>query len=356
MKITNLLTAAAIAALPLTTHAAQLVIPAAGAGPGANGSQWKSNVTIHSAAPRGTSLTLRFQQGTTLSAPVEVHLGARQTVSIDDIVQSKFHATGTGALIVDVSERDARGIAITSRTANVLGDVEFGQDIPAVDVADALREGDTGALPGPDDVTRERFNFGIYTLEATTVEWQVVRANGTVAATRSVTYATSAHAQYNSGIESLLGVAPQRNDTVYARLASGRAIAYGSIVNTTGDPTFVPGIRTREDILIDFKGVDLDENGTIDVADANDDGVLDAPVDIATSMFDSYFKVVAEGEFGETVQYEIVSSPAQADILDENGTLRVAAGAAVKGTVGEIRIRAISGSSSQVLTIPVRFR
>ena len=356
MKVRQFLTAAVIAALPFTAHAAQLIIPAAGSGPGANGSQWQSDLTIHSAAPRGTTLTLRFLQGTTFSAPVQVHLTARQTVSIEDVVRTKFHARGTGALVVDINDRDARSIAVNSRTLNVLGDVEFGQDIPAINVTDALREGDTGALTGASDVASERFNFGVYTLEPTTIKWQIVRASGSIAETRAVDYPGAAHAQYNNGIESLFDVTPQSNDTVYARILSGRAIAYGSIVNTTGDPTFVPGIRTREDILINFKGVDLDENGTIDVADANGDGVLDATIDIATSMFDSYFKVVAEGEFGEDVAYEVVSSPAQADILDEDGTLRVAAGAAVKGTVGEIRIRARSGTSSQILTIPVRFR
>jgi hypothetical protein len=356
MKITKLFTLAALVALPLTASAARLVIPAAGTGPGANGSHWQSDITIHSAAPRGTSLTLRFLQGTTLSNPVTVDLAPRQTVSIDDVVRTKFHATGTGAVIIDMNDRDARSIAVNSRTLNVLADAEFGQDIPAINVTDALREGDTGALTGASDVRRERFNFGVYTLEPTTIKWQLVRANGSIAQIKSVDYPAASHAQYNNGIESLLGVTPQSNDTVHARIISGRAIAYGSIVNTTGDPTYVPGIRTREDILINFKGIDLDENGTVDIADANGDSILDAPVEIATSMFDSYFKVVAEGEFGEAVQYEVVSSPAQADILDDRGTLRVAAGAAVKGTVGEIRIRAISGTSSQILTIPVRFR
>jgi hypothetical protein len=356
MKITKLLTAAAIAALPLTTYAAQLVIPAAGTGPGANGSQWRSDVTIHSAAPRGTSLTLRFLQATTLSAPVTIDLAPRQTVAIEDVVRTKFHASGTGAVIIDMTDRDARSIAVNSRTLNVLGDAEFGQDIPAIDVTNALREGDTGALTAASDVARERFNFGLYTLEATTIKWQVLRANGSIAQIKSVDYPANAHVQYNNGIESLLGVTPQSNDTVYARVLSGKAIAYGSIVNTTGDPTYVPGIRTREDILIHFKGVDLDENGTIDVGDANDDGILDAPVDVVTSLFDTYFKVIAEGEFGETIEYAVASSPAQTDILDEEGTVRVSAGGAVKGTLGEIRIRAISGMSSQILTIPVRFK
>lgn len=356
MKFRNLITAAAVAALPLAAQAAQIVVPAAGSGPGANGSQWQSELTLHSAAPRPVTLSIAFHQGTQVTQPVSVTLAARETVSIADIVRTKFNVTGTGALVIDLTDRDARGIAITSRTSNVLGNVEYGQDIPAVDVTNAIRAGEDAALPGPAVAAATRFNFGAYAIEPSVIEWQVVRANGTVAGSKIMSYAAGSHAQHNGGIDTLIGVTPQNNDTLYARVTQGRAIVYGSIVNTTGDPTFVPGILTRGDIVIHFAGLDLDEDGTVDVKDENGDGVLDATIDVVTSLFDNYFRIVASGEFGEVVQFEVVSSPADADLLDEAGTLRVSAGGSVKGTTGEIRVKATSGSSSQILTIPVRFR
>jgi hypothetical protein len=360
MKSRHLI-AAAIAALSLAAanpaQAATLVVPAAGTGPGANASQWQSELTLHTAAPRAVSVLVSFHQGSTSFPPVALTLQARETISIADIVRTKFNVTGgTGALTIEVSDRDARTLAVASRTFNVSPTGEFGQDIPAVDANAALRAGDIAALSGPSTVGENRFNFGVYAVEAANVEWQLVRANGSVAATKTMTYLAGEHAQYNSGVRSLLGGTPADNDTVHARVTTGRAIFYGSVVNATGDPTFVPGVRTRDDILIQLTGVDLDENGSIDIRDNDGDGVLDAPVDIATSLFASYFQVVAAGEFGENVQFEIVSSPAETHLLDNNGTLLVAAGGDLKGKTGEIVLRVTSGTSSSLITIPLSFR
>jgi hypothetical protein len=357
MKFRNWIAAAAVAALPFSTHAATLIVPVAGTGPGANASQWQSELTLHTAAPRQAQLSVSFHQGTSVLGPVAISLQPRETLSISDVVRTKFGLTsGNGALVIAASDRDARSLAVTSRTFNVSATGEFGQDIPSVDATAALRTGDIAALSGPAVAAGNRFNFGLYVSEAANVEWQVVRANGTIAATKSVAYAAGTHAQYNAGIETLLGTTPQDNDTVHARLDSGRAVFYGSIINATGDPTFIPGIRTREDILIQLTGVDLDENGSVDLRDTDNDNVLDAPVQILRSLFPNYFRVVAQGEFGENVTLEVVSGPGDTHLLDNNGTLIVIAGGDVTGTNGEIVLRATSGTSTQLITIPVVFR
>jgi hypothetical protein len=357
MKFRNWILAAAVAALPLAAGAATLIVPVAGTGPGNNGSQWQSELTLHAAAPRPVTLSLTLHQNSTVFGPVSVTLQARETVSIADVVRTKFNLTsGNGALVIDLTDRDARSVAVTSRTFNTSAAGEFGQDIPSVDASAALRTGDIAALSGPSIIATNRFNFGIYAVEASTIEWQVVRADGTVAGTKSVTYTAGTHAQYNGGVESLLGAVQFNNDTVHARVTAGRAVFYGSIINTTGDPTFVPGVRTRDDIIIQLTGVDLDENGSVDIHDNNGDNVLDSGIEIVTSLFASYFRVVAEGEFGENVTYEVVSSPAETHLLDNKGTLIVSAGGDVKGTTGNIVLRATSGDSSQLITIPVIFR
>ena len=355
MKFRNVIVAAAVAALPFAAQAATLIVPAAGTGPGANASQWQSELTLHTAAPRPVTLSISFHQGTNVLGPVEVELQPRETVSIADIAHTRFGlASGTGALVIDVSDRDARSLAVTSRTFNVSPDGEFGQDIPSVDASAALRVGDIAALSGPASVATNRFNFGIYVTEAASIEWQVVRANGTVGGSKALTYAAGTHAQYNSGIETLIGATPQDNDTVHAHVSSGRAIFYGSVVNATGDPTFIPGIRTREDILIQLKGVDLDENGTVDLRDNDGDSVLDSPVTVFKSLFPSFFKVVAEGEFGEPVTLEVVSAPSYVKLLDADGTLVVFAD--ITEPSGQIVLKATSEGSTQLITIPVLFK
>lgn len=358
MKFRTLISTAALALLPLAAHAATLVVPAAGTGPGASSSQWQSELTIHNAAPRAATLSIKLHLGTSVRGPVNVQLGARQTLSIPDIARTKFGLEqGTGALVIEAADRDARSIAVTSRTFNTSAEGEFGQDVPSVNVADAARAGDVAALPGPSVATSNRFNFGVYAVDASAVTWELVRADGTVAATKSVNYTAGQHVQYGTGIETLLGASTANNDTVLARIVSGKALFYGSIINATGDPTFVPGVRTREDIVITFAGVDLDEDGTVDVRDADRNGVLDAPVVITTSLFAEHFRVVASGEFGETLQYSIVSSPAtQTEVVDEKGTLRVIAAGNLKNTSGEVQVRITTGTTSSVVTIPVVFQ
>jgi hypothetical protein len=355
MKFRNLIVAAAIALLPIAAQAATFIVPAAGTGPGANNSQWQSELTLHTAAPRAVTLSIELHQGKTVLGPATVTLAARQTLSIEDIVRTKFGVTsGTGALVINVADRDAKTVAITSRTFNTSAHGEFGQDIPAFNATNANIAGDIAAIPGP-SLAVNRFNAGVYAVDGAVVRWDVLRADGTVAATKEVTLAAGEHEQYNGAIE-LIGTDKRANDTLHATLLEGKAIFYGSIVNTTDDPTFVPAMRTRDDILINFTGIDLDENGTIDIADADGDGVLDAPILIATSSFPETLRVVAEGEFGETVTFEVVSSPAHAELLDAIGTMRIIAFGDVKNTTGQIRVRATSGISSAILTIPVNFR
>jgi hypothetical protein len=357
MKFKNILSAAAIAMLPVVAGAATIVIPAAGTGAGANNSQWQSELTLHSSAPREIALSLTFHQRTSVSAPVSVTLHARETLAIADVVKSRFGLdSGTGAIAIEVADRDAKSLAVTSRTFNASAAGEFGQDIPSYAVT-TNNIGDIITLAAPSNAGAARFNFGVYAPVASSVNWELVHANGTVAATKSISYAAGEHAQYNSGIETLFGIAPQNSDTVYARVQTGNVIAYGSAINNaSGDPSFVPAIRTREDILISFLGIDLDENGTVDVADADHDGVLDSPIDILTSAFPTYFRVIASGEFGETVTLEVVNAKSAVDLLDANGTLRITAFGDLKNTEGTIVLRGTAEGTTTTLTIPVRYK
>ncbi|HEY0156315.1 MAG TPA: hypothetical protein VGF28_03395 [Thermoanaerobaculia bacterium] len=355
MKFRNVIIAAALAALPFAAQAATLIVPAVGTGSGLNGSQWASNVTLHTAAPRPVTLALTLHQGTNVLGPVHVTLQPRTTVTLTDVARTQFGLTGgAGALVIEASDRDAKTLAVTSRTFNTTPDGVFGQDIPAADLTSASGAGDVTAIAAAADAAASRFNFGVYAVEATSVRWELVRADGTIAATRQDSFAAGQHAQFNS---SILGAAAENNDTLHARVLSGRALFYGSVINSTGDPSYVPGIRAREDIAIHFAGVDLDENGTIDIADANGDGILDAPVEIILTVYPEYFRILAGGEFGEAVQYEVVSAPRMdADLLDNFGRLRVAAGGNVTNTSAEIRVRATAGGSSTILVIPVTYR
>src|SRR5688572_16673030 len=104
MKFRSILTLAAMVLLPLAASAATIVVPAAGTGPGANNSQWQSELTLHSAAPRPLAVSITFHHGTDVLGPISVTLGARETLSIADIARTKFGLSGgTGALVIEVA-------------------------------------------------------------------------------------------------------------------------------------------------------------------------------------------------------------------------------------------------------------
>ena len=354
MKLKNLIMAASIALLPLAASAATLIVPAAGNAPGDKGSRWQSELTLHNIANRAITVTLVFHDQSGPAESATVTIPARNTVALSDVVRTKFNREGSvGAIEINVADADASRIAVTSRTSNVLGDGDFGQDIPAIKTTDAIAIGDVAVIAGPTSGTAFRFNVGIYTLARTTVHWELVRADGTVAASRDLTYNGGVQNQYS--VTALFGVDLQDNDVVHATVSSGSAMFYGSIINqVTGDPSFVPGVATHEESRINFAGIDRDQNGSIDIAAR--DNVLSSPVDSYTYGFPTYFRIVATADTGEKLKYEIVSSTADARLIDDNGTVQIVASAALKGTSGELKVRATApDGQSAILTIPVKF-
>lgn len=357
MSLKRLIVLAAVGLLALGATAAEVIVPAAGTGAGANNSRWQSDVLVHNVAPRPISVNLSLHVGTDVRGPQTYTIQPRHTLQLVDVVKSVFGVeSGTGALVFTVTDRDLKYLAVTSRTYNTIDGTVYGQDVPAVRVEDAAAAGQIAVMTNPASNVIDRFNFGLFAVEPSTVKWELVRADGTIASTVEATYAAGQHVQYNNGLFALLQATEAKvGDSVYARITGGKAIVYGSSINATGDPTFVPSNINRDDVLISF-GVDIDENGTIDIADENGDGVLDAPITVYTSMFHAYLRVVAESEFDTPVTLEVVESEGSATFRDANGTLRVAAAGDLKNTTGKVVLRATTDGTTTLLTIPVRFR
>src|SRR5690242_10113797 len=102
--------------LPLAAGAATLIIPAAGTGPGANGSQWSSDFIIHNASAQPASIDLVWHDSNGAGKPQSFFIGPHTTVTSRDVVRGVFGITsGTGAIEVDVDDGAASHLAITSR-------------------------------------------------------------------------------------------------------------------------------------------------------------------------------------------------------------------------------------------------
>jgi hypothetical protein len=354
MKLKKLITAASMALLPLAASAATLIVPVAGSTVGANGSRWESELTLHNTANRSIVATLVFHDQSGPAETATVTIPARNTIALNDVVRTRFNREGSvGAIEITLADADMNRIAVSSRTANVGGEGEFGQDIPAVKTSDAAASGDLAVIAGPTSAADFRFNAGLYAIENTTVRWELVRADGTSAVSTTLSYKGGVQNQYS--VPALFQADLQDNDVVHAAVTSGTAIFYGSIVRQdTGDPSFVPGVRTREESRINFVGIDRDENGTVDIAAT--DNVLTGAVDSYTLGFPTFFRIVATSDTGEKLTYSIVSSTADARLIDDNGTVQMISSAALSGKTGELKVRATTADGqSVILTIPVKF-
>jgi hypothetical protein len=361
---TRLFLTAVAALLPLGASAGTLIIPAVGTGPGAFGSQWKTEVKLHVSGTAAVDTKLQFHQEKQVyedsSFSYYLRVQPSTTVTIDDVVNTRFvTVTGTGALEILVpDEKASRRLAVTSRTYNTLanGD-QLGQDVPALRLDEAAVEGDFVILPGPSKAARTRFNFGIYSVKASRVTWDLFHADGRPVTSRAFTYSAGQHAQYNTGIQTMFGETPQNGDTVRAVIEAGSAIVYGSAIDQSGDPTFIPGMRTRERFDLILLGIDMDEDGSVDIPDLNNDGVLDRPLDVVTSLFPASVRVVVSTEFGNAVGrgLEILSSTSDAEFVDTKGTLVIGATGDLKGKTGQIRVRAHDQTSTEEFVIPIRF-
>ncbi len=351
-----------LALLPLTAGAATFIIPAAGTGPGANGSQWSTELVIHNASSLLADIQLKYHDSTGTSPVRAFVVGARTTVMSPDVVRNIFgKASGTGAVEIDVDDALASRVAITSRTFNTapvnFGDAhlaQLGQDVPAINTDDAPGVGDLSVLAGPAFSSDARFNFGAYAVSDAAISWELVRKDGTIAASKEVSYDAGTQFQYNNGISTLFGATPNDADVVYATVTKGKAIVYGSFINSaTGDPTYVPGIHIRADSHIVF-AVDVNEDGTADLKDANADGVLDEPVNLYTIGFPNYFRVVFPGQNLSDVKVELADPAPDVLLLDDKGSIEWAPSSTVRGTTLTLRLKVTVGGVTEIISIPGR--
>lgn len=355
MNVKRILIAIIAILLPLAASATTLVIPASGTGPGANDSHWQTELTLHNTSISTIQATLTFHDANGANGTAIVNVAPRATVTIADVVASRFgRESATGAIEITFDSGFARRLTVSSRTFNKLADAEFGQDIPAVDRASAPAAGDVIVLSGPSSATDAHFNFGIYAINASTVRWDLVRADGTVATTKEVSYLAGTQTQYNTGVSTFLNASAADNDTVHAVVTSGNALAYGSIINNvSGDPSYVPGVIARNDTRINF-GIDFGAKGTVDVADADHDGILDHAIDVQAGTWPIAFRIAVTSATPAT--FELLNAPIDLHFFDTNGGIVWTPSAASTGTTLNLKIRVTADGATDVITIPVNIR
>jgi PKD repeat protein len=207
-----------------------LIVPVIARAPGANGTFWRSDVTIYNTGERRT-FTLRYQP---TGATRSLSLGSGETAVLADILGSFGLGSGGGAL--EISWNNGSGPLVTSRTyTTVTGGGTYGQSIDPVTsfATDSF-------IPGLRNDGSFRSNVGFLNGGTTPlpVTVRLLSPFGTELASRTITLQPKSQEQHS--VINLFPGAPA-NFTLHAQ-ASGNLFAYGSLVdNISGDAAFFAG-------------------------------------------------------------------------------------------------------------------
>ena len=209
-----------------------LTIPAVGRAPGANGTFWRSDVTLFNPNSDSMNITLRYN-GTNKT----LNLPGRDTQVLADILSSFNATSGSGPL--SLSWTASTGPVVTSRTyTTVETGGTFGQSVDPIATL-----GSTSYVPGLRNDASFRSNVGFVNggTEEETITVLVLSPFGTELARNTVTLAPKEQRQY-----SVSALFPNVNSSSFTLAVQGdddaQLFAYASMVdNASGDPVFFAG-------------------------------------------------------------------------------------------------------------------
>jgi len=218
-------------------------VPVVSHGPGAAGSQWRSDVSVLNRGTAAANVTLRLHEGSNptralvLAAAVA---GARSEQIVTDVVAWIDPAfSGSAALEVTADQP----ITVESRNYNWTPGGTFGQLYDAFTPEAVLITGQTGFLTGLSENASFRTNIGLTNIGAIPAQATVslCDSTGAVLATYSVSLAPG---EWNQAYRPFNGYAHRTDlDACYAKVtitAGNGVIAYGSVVDwATNDATTV---------------------------------------------------------------------------------------------------------------------
>ena len=212
-----------------------LTIPVVGRAPGANGTFWRSDVSVFNPTAESLFLTIHYGDDTDVIA-----LGARDTVVLGDVLSEFGLTSGQGALKMTWNS-GVTGPIVTSRTyTSVETGGTFGQSIDPV-----MTFANESFVPGLRSDSSYRSNIGFVNGGTTAESFTVTLLSPSGAQIGSTSYMLAPGGQAQTAMRSLFPNVSQSagNFTLVVRGdGNAKLFAYGSMVdNTSGDPVFFAG-------------------------------------------------------------------------------------------------------------------
>jgi hypothetical protein len=220
-------------------------VPVVASNPGANGTLWRSDVSVVSRAADAVRISASFVPAESPSEFIvrELEVPARSALELQDIVRETFETTGSGWIELVAS---APGVAVFSRTYNDDPSGTYGQSVPTLTPGDEiLLGGDVAVLAGLSSAGGFRTNLGITSFSATdiTVTVRAFRDDGELIGELDVVVPAQAFVQ----VERLLSEAFGFTGTAWATLTSNDEeawyVAHASVIDgDSGDPIYIPAV------------------------------------------------------------------------------------------------------------------
>src|SRR5664279_4721274 len=198
------------------------------------------------------------------AAKVSVTVPAHQTLALDDVLATKFSATGAGGIRIEAPGTDAGGrplaVWVLSQTLVVNAKSSTGVSgtngfaIPSQNQDQLVAVGETAYVPyisgSPSGSSGYRTNLFLLSANGTgntTVDVTLRKSDGTSAGTKTLTLGKFSQTQIN-GIASFFGYTPsasETNMTALVKVTGGGPVAIGASVidNAIGSISYSPPVK-----------------------------------------------------------------------------------------------------------------
>ncbi|HEX8154014.1 MAG TPA: PKD domain-containing protein, partial [Thermoanaerobaculia bacterium] len=219
-----------------------LIVPAVGRAPGANGTFWRSDVTLFNPSDERMLVAIRYLAAGADNRNVtssSVSLSAHQTVVLEDILSAMGKTAGSGAL--EVAWTASAGPVVGSRTyTSTEAGGTFGQSIDPI-----ASYGSDVYVAGLRSDTSFRSNVGFVNggTDAMNVSVELLSSTGSVIGSASFELKPKSQTQMSvAALFPSVDAASIGTFTLRATANAPKLFAYGSIVdNASGDPVFFAG-------------------------------------------------------------------------------------------------------------------
>lgn len=138
---------------------------------GAGGSRWRTSLSLCNPGPDPAEVELTYRGAMGELAEAALTVPAYGSAAFDDVLSEAFglEASSVGAIEL----RPSSAVVATTRTYNVSSVGTFGQAMPAIEPADALRRNETGVLGRIERTAETRTNIGLLNLGESTARVQI---------------------------------------------------------------------------------------------------------------------------------------------------------------------------------------